>query len=158
MSPSPARFSVSSSGDLASLLSTEIKQIEWVLSRLRSLYYRKDRPKPNGKKRTLWVSRDSLRPLQDKIQKEILAKVSHPSCVQGGVSKRSIITNARHHVAKPVLSTMDIKDCYPSITVERVRRVFEGLGFSGDALSILVKLTTWDYQTPARASNKPSDC
>ncbi len=156
MSPSPARFSVSSAGELASLLSADVKQIEWVLSHLRTLYYRKDRLKPNGKKRTLWIPRDPLRPLQDKIQTEILAKVPLPACVQGGVSKRSIITNARHHLGKPVLSTMDIKDCFPSITVQRVRRVFEELGFSGDALSIVVKLTTWEFQLPQGPPTSPA--
>ena len=127
-----------------------------MLSHLKALYYRKDRLKPNGKRRTLWVPRDPLRPLQDRIQKEILAKVPHPSCVQGGVPKRSIITNARHHVAKPVLSTMDIRDCYPSITLQRVQRVFEELGFSGDALSIVVKLTTWDFQLPQGPPTSPA--
>jgi len=154
--PNPTRFSVSNAEELASLLATEKKHIEWVLSHLNALYYRKDRPKPNGTKRTLWIPRPPLRPLQDMIQKEILAKVPFPTCVQGGVSKRSIITNARYHVGKPVLSTMDIKNCFPSITVEKVRRVFEELGFSGDALSIVTKLTTWEFQLPQGPPTSPA--
>jgi retron-type reverse transcriptase len=152
----PTRFSVSNADELASLLKTETRQIEWVLSHLNKLYYRKDRPKPNGTSRTLWIPRPPLRPLQDKIQKEILAKVPLPICVQGGVSKRSIITNARHHVGKPVLSTMDIKSCFPNITVQKVRRVFEELGFSGDALSIVTKLTTWEFQLPQGPPTSPA--
>lgn len=152
----PTRFSVSNADELASMLTTETKQIDWVLSNLKKLYYRKDRPKPNGTSRTLWIPRPPLRPLQDKIQKEILAKVPLPSCVQGGVSKRSIITNARHHVGKSVLSTMDIQNCFPSITVQRVRKVFEELGFSGDALSIITKLTTWEFQLPQGPPTSPA--
>jgi retron-type reverse transcriptase len=154
-SPNQTRFSVSSAEEIAALLSTEIKQIQWVLSNLKALYYRKVRPKPNGTLRTLWIPRPPLRPLQDKIQKEILAKVPLPTCVQGGVPKRSIITNAKHHVGKPVLSTMDIKNCFPSITVQKVRRVFEELGFSGDALSIVTKLTTWEFQLPQGPPTSP---
>lgn len=146
--PSSTRFSATNVEELAALLSTEAKQIVWVLSRLKFLYYRKDRLKQNGKVRTLWIPRPPLRPLQDKIQAEILAKVALPDCVQGGVRKRSIITNAKHHVGKPVLSTMDIENCFPSITVQRVRRVFEDIGFMGEALSILTKLTTWQFQLP----------
>lgn len=153
--PNPARFSVSSADQLASLLKTEAKQIEWVLSHLKALYYRKDRTKADGSKRTLWIPRDPLRPLQDKIKTEILAKVPLEDCVHGGVRKCSIITNAKHHVGKPVLSTMDIKKCFPSITVEKVRRVFEELGFSGHALSIVTKLTTWDFQLPQGPPTSP---
>jgi RNA-directed DNA polymerase len=154
--PNPTRFSICNADELASLLKTETKHIEWVLSHLKTLYYRKDHPKANGTKRTLWIPRPPLRPLQDKIQKEILAKVPLPTCVQGGVSKRSIITNARHHVGKPVLSTMDIKNCFPSITVQKVRRVFEELGFTGDALSIVTKLTTWEFQLPQGPPTSPA--
>ena len=148
MPPSPTRFSATNLNELAALLSTEAKQIVWVLSRLKGLYYRKDRLKQNGALRTLWIPRPPLRPLQDKIQTEILAKVPLPTCVQGGVRGRSIITNAKHHVGKPVLSTMDIKNCFPSITVQKVRRVFEDIGFTGEAMSILTKLTTWERQLP----------
>jgi RNA-directed DNA polymerase len=154
--PNPTRFSICNAEELASLLATKTKQVEWVLSHLKTLYYRKDRIKADGSKRTLWIPRPPLRPLQDKIKTEILAKVSFPTCVQGGVRKRSIITNAKHHVGKPVLSTMDIKNCFPSITVQKVRRVFEDLGFSGNALSIVTKLTTWEFQLPQGPPTSPA--
>jgi len=153
---SPNRFSVCTADELASLLATETKQIEWILAHLKTLYYRKDRAKADGSKRTLWVPRPPLRPIQDKIKTEILAKVPLPSYVQGGVRKYSIITNAKHHVGKPVLSTMDIKNCFPSITVQKVRKVFEELGFSGDALSIVTKLTTWEFQLPQGPPTSPA--
>jgi RNA-directed DNA polymerase len=152
----PTRFSVCTADELASLLATETKQIEWVLSHLKTLYYCKDRTKADGSKRTLWIPRPPLRPIQDKIKTEILAKVPLPTYVQGGVRKCSIITNAKHHVGKPVLSTMDIKNCFPSITVQKVRKVFEELGFSGDALSIVTKLTTWEFQLPQGPPTSPA--
>jgi RNA-directed DNA polymerase len=51
---------------------------------------------------------------------------------------------------------MDIKSCFPSITVQKVRRVFEDIGFSGEALSILTKLTTWDFQLPQGPPTSPA--
>jgi hypothetical protein len=51
---------------------------------------------------------------------------------------------------------MDIKNCFPSITVQKVRTVFEKLGFSSDALSILTKLTTWDFQLPQGPPTSPA--
>jgi retron-type reverse transcriptase len=154
--PNTTRFAVCTADELASLLATETKQIEWVLSHLKTLYYRKDRLKADGSKRTLWIPRPPLRPIQDKIKTEILAKVPLPTYVQGGVRKCSIITNAKHHVGKPVLSTMDIKNCFPSITVQKVRKVFEELGFSGDALSIVTKLTSWEFQLPQGPPTSPA--
>ncbi|MGA3335465.1 MAG: reverse transcriptase family protein [Terracidiphilus sp.] len=155
-SPNPKRFSISSPEELAALLSTKVAHIEWVLSHLGNLYHRKDRPKPNGKKRTLWIPHGALRPLQDQIQKEILSGSNFTDCAHGGVPKRSIITNAKHHVGKRILSTMDIANCFPSISPERVRRVFEELGFSGHALSILTVLTTWDFQLPQGPPTSPA--
>jgi RNA-directed DNA polymerase len=154
--PNPKRFSISSPEDLAALLSTKVAHIEWVLSHLGNLYHRKDRPKPNGRKRTLWIPHGALRPLQDQIQKEILSRSNFTDCAHGGVPKRSIITNAKHHVGKRILSTMDIKNCFPSINPERVRRVFEELGFSGHALSILTMLTTWEFQLPQGPPTSPA--
>lgn len=154
--PNLKRFSISSPEELAALLSTKVAHIEWVLSHLGNLYHRKDRPKPNGKKRTLWIPHGALRPLQDQIQKEILSRSSFTDCAHGGVPKRSIITNAKHHVGKRILSTMDIKNCFPSISPERVRRVFEELGFSGQALSILTMLTTWEFQLPQGPPTSPA--
>jgi retron-type reverse transcriptase len=150
------RFPVASKDDLAALLLTETKQIVWVLSRLKKLYHRSVRIKANGTPRILWIPRPPLRLLQDKIKSEILAKVPLPPCVQGGVRGRSIITNAKQHVGKPVLSTMDIKNCFPSINVQKVRKVFEELGFSGEALAILTKLTTWEFELPQGTPTSPA--
>lgn len=154
--PNSIQFSASSLAELGSLLSVDAKQIEWVLSRLNKQYFRQERPKRGGGTRTLWVPRAHLRAIQDAIQKQILAKVSHPECVQGGIRKRSIITNAKHHLRKPVLSTMDIHNCFPNITVQKVQSVFEQLGFSGAALAVLTKLTTWEFQLPQGAPTSPA--
>ena len=86
----------------------------------------------------------------------VLAKVKFPSWVQGGVASRSVKTNAKHHVRRPLLSTMDIKDCFPSITMHKVRGVFEELGFSGEALAVITKLTTWEFQLPQGAPTSPA--
>jgi RNA-directed DNA polymerase len=155
MQPDIKRFSVSSLEELAALLSTEPGHIEYVLSHLPQLYRHETRRKPNGTVRNLWIPRDPLRPLQDKIQSNVLTKAPQSDCVQGGVKGRSIITNAKHHVGKPVLSTMDIRDCFPSINVNKVQKVFEELGFSGEALSIITKLTTWKFQLPQGPPTSP---
>ena len=149
------RFDVTDIAQLAELLKVTSGEIAYVLSKMGSLYRRENKLKPNGTFRTLLKPRGSLRDIQDKIKNEVLTKVSFPSWVQGGVAHRSVRTNAKHHLNKQLLSTMDIKDCFPSITMHKVRGVFEELGFSGEALALITKLTTWQFQLPQGTPTSP---
>ena len=156
MPPDKRRFDVGTIDELAQLLKVTTGEISYALPRLRSFYRRQDKVKPNGDIRTLWKPQGTLRKLQDAIKNEVLAKVKFPSWVQGGVMGRSVRTNAVHHVGRPFLSTMDIHACFPSINPHKVRRVFDDLFFSGDALGVITKLTTWEYQLPQGAPTSPA--
>jgi RNA-directed DNA polymerase len=142
--------------DLARMLRTTPGNLEWVLSRMRSFYRSKKRQKSNGSFRTLWIPSGALRDLQQSILREILSRVRPSVCSHGGIRGRSQLTNAAHHKGKPFLSTLDIREFFPSVKPQRVSLLFSDLGFSGDALSVLTKLTTWDFQLPQGAPTSPS--
>jgi RNA-directed DNA polymerase len=146
---------ISTIEDLARILGTTPSNLEWVLSRVRSFYRSKQRQKSNGSFRTLWIPSGALRDLQQSILSEILSRVPPSVCSHGGIRGRSQLTNAAHHKGKPFLSTLDIRDFFPSVKPQRVNVLFSDLGFSGDALNVLTKLTTWEFQLPQGAPTSP---
>lgn len=66
------------------------------------------------------------------------------------------MTNAAPHVGAEVVLAFDIKDCFPNIGPERVLRVFNELGITGEAARILVRLTTFEFQLPQGTKTSPA--
>jgi len=148
MPPDPPRFAVDTLEELASLLLIPPGTIEYVARNLSRFYYRKPISKNDGTERVLWVPRGTLREIQDQIKCEILSRVQFSRYAHGGVKGKSVKTFANRHAGRDVLLSMDIKSCFPSIGAGKVRNAFAQVGFCGDALALLVKLTTWEFQLP----------
>ncbi len=71
-----------------------------------------------------------------------------PSCVHGGVKKRSNISNAKPHQGKKYVFTTDLQEFYPNISSETVYNTFTNLKFSPHFSHWLTKLTTWKFELP----------
>jgi len=72
-----------------------------------------------------------------------LRQLYHPqNSVHGYVRNRSIRTNAKRHLAKKLILRFDIKDFFGSINEEKVKEIFEKLGFQNEISELLTKLTT----------------
>ncbi|SRX76315.1 reverse transcriptase family protein [Aequorivita antarctica] len=100
------------------------------------------------KKRTLHPSTKELKAIQKSLKKNILAPISLPIEVHGGVKKRSNITNAKPHKGNKFIFTTDLQDFYPNISNSHVNETFLSLGFSNHFSNSLTKLTTWKYALP----------
>jgi RNA-directed DNA polymerase len=149
-------FDIDSVAKLAGLLSVQPSELE-LASLNRGKLYRSYRiRKANGTFRTLHDPHGNLKTLQQKINRQILGVVKPLMCSHGSVQGRSAITNAKPHVGKTVVFSLDIQDFFPSISPPRVRAIFEALGFRGEAVNCLVKATTWDNQLPQGAPTSPS--
>ena len=72
----------------------------------------------------------------------ILARVATHDAAHGFVPTRSTVSNATPHVGRDVVVNADLKDFFPTITFPRVKGVFQGLGFSPAAATILGLLCT----------------
>lgn len=149
-------FDVSSKKQLAKLLAVAPGEIDHLISCVGRYYRRQKLSKEDGSIRSLSVPRGKLKLLQRKIKQHILAKFPYLPCVQGGARHRSIVTNAARHVAKDVVFCVDIKDFFPHVGPERVLRIFDALGFTGEPARILTRLTTWNYQLPQGAPTSTS--
>lgn len=144
-------FSITTTNELAKLLFVAPQEIHEV-NRNRYRYYRKiSIAKPDGSFRVLRVPEGSLKVFQDKVRRHVLSQIPPLDCVHGGIKGRSVVTNAKPHIGKQVVLTLDVKDFFPSVGPTTVRTIFSFLGFGSDALEALINATTWDDQLPQGA-------
>ena len=108
--------------------------------------------KPGPKLRIIDNPKGILKEIQARIQSSFLGKIPLPTHIQGGVSKRSPITNARKHLNADTVVTLDIRKCFPSITNRHVFHAWwKVLGCSPRIARILTKLTTFERHLPQGA-------
>jgi retron-type reverse transcriptase len=99
-------------------------------------------PKRSGGVRLCASPHRGLRHAQGWIRENVLAKLPLTEQAHGFVPARSTVTNARAHVGKKVVVNLDLRDFFPSITFPRVRGLFESVGYSPCAATILTLLVT----------------
>ncbi len=144
-----------STGDLAESLDLTISEIEWFTdaqSRLRTAAtpLRHYRVTPVPKRvgfRILEIPKPRLREIQRKILRRILDNVPAHSAAHGFVTGRSPRTFGIPHAGHTVVVSVDLKDYFPSIGIERVVAVFDALGYPKSVAWSLAYLCT--TATPA---------
>jgi len=116
-----------------------------------------DLPKRAGGFRTICSPKDELKRIQRAILEALLWNFSMPEHVHGCVRGRSIVSNARPHVNKPLVLTIDLKDFFGSIGVALVNKIYQD-HFNCDEHSadILTKLTTYGNFLPQGAPTSPT--
>lgn len=109
-----------------------------------------------AKKRWIDHPIDPLKAIQSRIQERLLARLTLPEHLLGGVSGRCIRDNARLHMGARHLVTIDIKNFYPSITPAQVFSVFrKTLNCSREVAYLLTSLTTCRERLPQGAPTSP---
>ena len=97
-----------------------------------------------------------LKSLQTRIYKRLFAEYPFNIHVVGALPGRSIMDNATFHDAPPLLVTLDIAGCFPSIHDERhVFPMLRRLGFSTKVAGLLTRLTTLQNRLPQGAPTSP---
>lgn len=97
-------------------------------------------PKKNGKPRTIHAPSGLLKGAQRKLLRWLGRQYRVPGHLHGGVPKRSVVTNAKPHVGKTMVGTLDVKDFYPNTRVEDILPIFHTAGLRGKALEAAVNL------------------
>lgn len=110
-------------------------------------------PKKTGKKeRIIHNPIDPLKSIQSKINKRILQAYDFPDFIIGGIKGRGLEDHLFLHVQKPIVVTLDIKNCFPSISNRAVYRVFlKNLGADSETARIATMLTTFNGYLPLGA-------
>ena len=111
-------------------------------------FYRTRSVTKNGKTRLLCIPEGLLKGTLKRLN-GILQRLEFPDYVHGGIAGFSPRTNATPHVNKPIIVKSDIKDFFPSITHERVLRLFRiRLQCSDEVAEVLAMLTTYKNSLP----------
>lgn len=90
------------------------------------------------------------------ILKNILSCVEIKDCVHGFVKGKSIVTNAKCHVAKKEILCLDISDFFPSTKLSKVIDVFKKLGYIDAVAEYLATLCTYNGELPQGAPTSPA--
>ncbi len=107
-------------------------------------YYRFDVPKKSGGMRHIAAPKTQLKTAQRQILEKILEKAEISDVAHGFIKSKSVLTGAKAHQTSPdLLINIDLENFFPTITFERVRGLFQYLGYSGYISSILAMICTY---------------
>lgn len=111
-------------------------------------FFRTREIQTNGKTRKLAVPKKRLMSILRRLNQH-LQNVTLPPYIFGGIKGCSNLDNALCHSSKPLIFKADIKDFFPSIDSERIRKIFQvRLGCSEEVADVLTKLTTYGGRLP----------
>lgn len=112
-------------------------------------------PKSNGKVRNIDEPLPDLKFVQSWILKNILQKCTISDYAKAYAKGRTLKHNARFHKAQPVLVTMDIKNFFPSISINDVTKIFEDMGYFHNLSCFLSHLCCFKNVLPQGAPTSP---
>lgn len=139
---------------LSSKLSLPIDYLlEW--ERKIKFNYHKKIISTKGKQRELLIPVRELRNIQRRILDNIL-NFEFQDYVHGGISGRSVITNAKTHLNQKWVMCLDVKDFFPSVHFKKIYNNFILLNCSPEVAKLLMHFTTYEYQLPQGAPTSPA--
>lgn len=112
-------------------------------------------PKKAGGIRQLDIPSYDLKYIQHWILKNILYKIPISNYAYGFQLNKSILDNASVHTNKHCVINIDIKDFFPSISFERIFRIFAYYGYTKEVSFILSKLCTYKGKLPQGSPASP---
>lgn len=112
-------------------------------------------PKSNGKKRDLAEPLPDLKFVQSWILHNILEKCPISDYAKAYSKGRTLKHNARFHRAQKIVVTMDIKDFFPSISINAVTKIFENIGYFHELSCFLAHLCCLNNVLPQGAPTSP---
>lgn len=143
--------------DLARILSTNVKTLNYLATDSRSHYCRFTIPKRSGDgTRSIFAPKKKLKDVQRKILIEILGKLPVTENAHGFVKKRSILTNVSPHTGKEIIVKIDLESFFDTVNDRRVYGLLRSFGYGHEIANMLTKLTTVYDSTPQGAPTSPA--
>ena len=158
------KLEIRSPRHLADLLKVPPAKLENTGAELRKYYspfmaVRPPRPfqrSPSQRGRPIDNPLQEIKWIQDRIYRRLLKPICFPDHILGAIPKRGVMDNAERHLTARLLVTVDVRQCFPSITNLHVYRVWSDfLGCSPPVASLLTQLTTYNRHLPQGAPTSP---
>lgn len=128
------------------------------LERLRDIaasiddHYRVKVLRKGAKVRHLYVPRPELMSILRLLNRRVLGGLPISAAAHGGVSGRSVRTNAEAHLGQPCLVTVDVRQFFPNVRPDVVNHMLrKEFGFGREVAYLITKLTTYRAELPQGA-------
>ncbi|WP_055669441.1 retron St85 family RNA-directed DNA polymerase [Desnuesiella massiliensis] len=111
--------------------------------------------KKNGGDRIISIPNIRLRCIQRWILDNIIYNIRVSENVTGFIPNKSIVDNARAHVDSDAILALDIKDFFPSISFDKIFRLFNYYGYTTEISYCLARICTLNNTLPQGAPTSP---
>ncbi|MGC2421514.1 MAG: retron St85 family RNA-directed DNA polymerase [Candidatus Acidiferrales bacterium] len=143
-------------GELAALTRIDFRRLS-VLAREPERFYRTYRiPKRRGGWRQIHSPSKELKAVQAWILRNILDKLSPSLYATAYVKRRGLLGNVSPHMSNRYFLSVDVRNFFPSVSSHRVHWLFEALGYSKPAASMLTRLCSYFAGLPQGAVTSPA--
>lgn len=112
-------------------------------------------PKRSGGTREITAPYPALLECQQWIYYNILTKIPIHSSAHGFTFKKSIISNSKIHIGQNHFLKIDLKDFFPSITINQTITIFRALGYTHKVSFYLASICCYDGILPQGAPTSP---
>ncbi|WP_051369213.1 reverse transcriptase domain-containing protein [Psychromonas arctica] len=141
---------------LAKLIGIEYRALNKMVYGTNDFYREFKIPKRSGGERIISAPYPSLLLCQSWIYESILKSCSVHYSAHAYTTNKSIVTNAVQHLGAKALLKMDMKDFFPSISINWVVNFFSNLGYSNNVSHALASICCLDDGLPQGASTSPA--
>lgn len=132
------------------------REVQPICACIDNLYLKKGIPKKDGSIRKLYIPEKELKTLQRKIFIYLSDTKKFPYYVQGGVKGCSIITNAKMHCNKKWVVTLDLKNFFPNVNLNKIAAAIKNnFDFSVDLIDFIVRIVSFKFCIPQGAPSSP---
>ncbi|MDK4536581.1 reverse transcriptase family protein [Kingella kingae] len=130
---------------LAISLGISLEELIYLKSNSDSFFFlHKRKQKADGTFRDTYNVKPRLKIIHAKIAKHFFKILNYPEYLQGGIAKRSCITNANQHIGAEILIKEDISNFFPTVSKKIVYQVWtDFFHFSHDVADYLSELVTY---------------
>ena len=104
-------------------------------------------PKRRGGMRVISSPKPRLRVAQSWLLAHVLTPLPVHEAAMAFRPGLSVADNAAQHVGRAIVARIDLKDFFPSVTLPRVRSLFQSFGYNGGVATLLALLATESPRT-----------
>lgn len=141
---------------LAEILQSPIRQVQQIPDDPRLSYRSFTIRKRNRKPRRIDEPSGALKQLQRRLLHNYLGSMPVSSAATAFRPGMSIATHARRHLRQAIVLTVDLADFFPSTSSRRIRDWFRQQGWHGQALGVVMRLTSYRGSLPQGAPTSPA--
>lgn len=128
--------------------------MRWV-SRIDTRGYHQFVDRKGRKNRPISAPADWLKALQRRLVESVFRAVPVSDRVYSQRG-RNVVKNAQQHRANAYLLGMDLKDCFPTTTLEMVRNSLLRRGFRRDVVKVVARVVTYHGRLPQGPPTSPA--